>query len=154
MMIDIDGEDNVRESLVKLQNYCSKHSDYLFFIYESRNGIHIFCMSHEKDYTNLNHIKFMLDMKCDFFYSLYAHIRGWCVRLNKKENEYVHEEKDDNSTIHKKRMRIKKNKNSAAVSKFIYAIGPGKSKRRLIRLMRIYHEYLDKYKNEPPCNMP
>jgi len=124
LMLDIDGQKNVEEVIPKLQGFCEDNRDYLFHIYESRNGLHVFCVSHKKDYTNLNDIDFMLKHNSDFFYTLYAHIRGWCVRLNKKKHEP-----------------------KKSITKFLRSVGYGKPHEELTPLMKIYNGFVLKYKD-------
>jgi hypothetical protein len=130
LMLDIDGVENVKEVTVKLQEFCETNRDHLFHIYESRNGLHIFCVSHKKDYTNLNDIDFMLKHNSDFFYTLYAHVRGWCVRLNKKKNEP-----------------------KKSITKFIRSVGYGKVCEELISLMKVYNGYVLKYRDSSESKM-
>ena len=141
MMIDIDGENDCNNALIKLKKFCKKNKHHLFYVYGSRNGIHIFCMSHKKDYNNLDHIKFMIDMKSDFFYALYAHIRGWSVRLNKKFGE----DNSSNDSI------IRSEGLTNSVSTFLCSIGTGKPHKSLETLIQKYEFYLKKHKDSPPC---
>ena len=56
-------------------------------IFKSRGGYHIFIISHKMDRHNKIAMQLMIEAECDFFYIIYSYIRGWCVRLNKKQTE-------------------------------------------------------------------
>lgn len=144
MMIDIDFNNNIdRDCVLKnLNSFCKNHSDYLFNVFTSRNGLHVFCISHKMDYTNLEHIQLMLDLQCDFFYTVYAHIRGWCVRLNRKMNEY-----DDY-------IRNPKSPKITALDAFESTVGNGVPDSRLLELINIYMSNVHKYNGAAPSKMP
>ena len=56
-------------------------------LYKTRGGIHAFLLSKKMDYTSEETCEYMLSLKSDFNYVIYSHVRGWSVRLNKKEKE-------------------------------------------------------------------
>lgn len=76
-----------QELIDKIDDYALAR-DLRFKIYRSRNGIHAFLVSKEADYTYNPDLKIMLDLDCDFGYIVYSSIRGWSVRINRKEKEY------------------------------------------------------------------
>ena len=138
MMLDIDGEDNCKQAIQKLTSFCDINRDYLFYVYKSRNGVHVFCVSHKKDYKNINDIQFMLQHNADFFYTLYVHVRGWCVRLNKKMDEFFNVTPSNGNTV----------------SKFIQSVGCGQPNKELTELLKIYESYMEIYKNAAPSTCP
>ena len=84
LMLDIDlWKNDNKINLEKLNE-----SLELFDVYKSKNGYHIFCISKKYDYNNVNTIQFMIDNNSDFYYNFYTYLRGFCVRLNRKQNEY------------------------------------------------------------------
>lgn len=88
MMIDIDfykGEDDKILDIFK--TYCQQDKSLLFRIFKTRNGLHAFLISRSADYRQDGDLQMMLDLGCDFNYTIYSHIRGWCVRLNPKTIE-------------------------------------------------------------------
>ena len=94
LMIDIDfykeGQTRTEaELLEQLQHYCNKghhgRQGHTFAIYRTRNGLHAFLISERADYNKDKYLQMMLDNGCDFFYVVYSYLRGWSVRLNKKE---------------------------------------------------------------------
>jgi len=95
MMIDIDFYKEEMEETDKIQAILNRVKDYVqkskvelnFMIYTTRNGIHLFLVNRKSNYKDLNDIKIMLDLNCDYYYSVYCYIRGWSVRLNKKKKE-------------------------------------------------------------------
>jgi hypothetical protein len=60
--------------------------DLHFKLYKSRNGYHIFLMK-PMDFRSDESILLMHELSCDLNYIIFSYIRGWCVRLNKKEGE-------------------------------------------------------------------
>jgi len=65
----------------------SKQHNLTFRVYRSRNGFHVFLTSKRMDCKSEESYRIMSDLKCDFYYILYSKIRGWSVRLNKKDQE-------------------------------------------------------------------
>ena len=84
LMLDIDKKTNPDLTDAFISNYFSKLQDYCFRIYKSQGGYHVFCVSQPFDYRDYDTVKFMLDHKADFYYTVYCYIRGFSVRLNKK----------------------------------------------------------------------
>ena len=139
MMLDIDHDPET--AIKKVEEYCQNNPDYLFHVYSSRNGLHIFCVSHLKDYQNVETIKFMLDMGCDFYYTLYASVRGWCVRLNKKLDEFM--------------LSLRTNKTAGisrttVISEFKQTIGSGHPHPHLIELLKTYEKCLEDFTDAAP----
>ena len=86
MMIDIDVQNYYTLTEKYIKNHFSKKSE-CYRIFKSRNGYHVFCVSKEYQYRDLNSIRIMLENFSDYYYSVFCFIRGWSVRLNKKEDE-------------------------------------------------------------------
>ena len=87
LMVDIDEKlPNLDEMLM---DYTTLHPNTTFDVYETKKGFHIFDVSRRHDYTSDESLQMMLDLQCDFFYSIYSHIRGWSVRLNKKNGKCI-----------------------------------------------------------------
>lgn len=76
-----------REILDDLEKYTVTHPDILFRTFESRNGIHAFIVSKPCDYQNDETSQLSIDLNSDFYYTIYASIRGWSVRLNRKKSD-------------------------------------------------------------------
>ena len=95
MMIDIDLKfyDNSECALKELRD-----SDLLFELYKSHSGYHAFCVSQTFNYDDNNTHKIMFDLGCDYFYIVWASIRGWSVRLNFKKKELLERLKDSSLT--------------------------------------------------------
>lgn len=60
---------------------------YRYRLFRSRGGYHAFVVSHTMDYKSNIAIQLMLEACCDYFYVVFTHLRGWCVRLNRKRDE-------------------------------------------------------------------
>ena len=52
---------------------------------ETRNGYHIYLMDTPRSYDSLETFDFLLQFKSDIFYKFYCYLRGFSIRLNKKE---------------------------------------------------------------------
>lgn len=106
MMIDVDiadsrttdpndkitelSQENIDDYKKVLQAYCDKdmNKDKLFMLFRSKRGIHVFLVSHKMPCYTLESLKLMLDLKGDVFHSCFSYLRGYCARLNKKnEND-------------------------------------------------------------------
>ena len=81
MMIDIDTQS--QKFLDKLDTY-----EDLFEVYSTRKGYHAFCVSKHYEHRDLfSYAELMLNLESDYFYVAYSYVKGWCVRLNYKEDE-------------------------------------------------------------------
>jgi len=104
LMVDIDFYKNTDKISITDSDYNSKTAvrqlqlidqiedyallnDLRFQLFRTRNGIHAFLVSRPADYSNYSDLKIMADLGCDFFYIAYSRIRGWSVRVNRKEKE-------------------------------------------------------------------
>lgn len=94
LMCDIDFyKDNSDSKFSNISEIISFLSEYsvqkklTFRVYSSRNGVHVFVTSQKMNFKSDFAFQIMSDLQTDFYYILYSKIRGWCVRLNKKENE-------------------------------------------------------------------
>ena len=92
LMIDIDiGKKNHftsrEEYLDFIRSWCEKHPEFLFKVYKTRNGLHLFAVHETFDYQDDETLQLMIDLHCDFYYIIYSSLRGWSVRLNKKMGE-------------------------------------------------------------------
>jgi hypothetical protein len=87
LMLDID-----RNDVIDIQSRLEREQDKCFSVYKSRNGYHIFCLSHRFKYRDRQTTEFLLKYDCDFYYTAYAYIRGFSVRLNRKFTENENDE--------------------------------------------------------------
>jgi hypothetical protein len=93
LMCDIDSyKDNLGNTvesskITDLVNSYAIENNLTFQVYKSRNGFHLFLTSKRMSFKSEESNKIMTDLKCDFYYILYSKIRGWSVRLNRKEKE-------------------------------------------------------------------
>lgn len=87
MMIDLDSHKE-EINLDYISEYAEKNN-LLFRVYASKNGWHLFLINKRMNHRNMNSIKMMLDLKCDYYYAIYSYIRGWSVRLNKKREDEI-----------------------------------------------------------------
>lgn len=58
-----------------------------FRVYSSRNGYHVFLLSHKMERGSREAIQLMLDCKSDPYYIILSYLRGWSVRISSKFNE-------------------------------------------------------------------
>ena len=91
LMVDVDfyktsKGTNEKRIIQMFTDYGEKNS-LLFRLYKTRNGIHAFVINKMINYRSDEALKIMIDLKADFYYTLYSYIRGSCVRLNRKANE-------------------------------------------------------------------
>lgn len=92
MMVDIDyGKGNTYETseevLAMLRTYAEAHTEVLMDVYASGKGVHVFLLHRNYDYHRDSDLQVMLDMGCDFYYTIYTSLRGWSVRVNAKVGE-------------------------------------------------------------------
>ncbi len=94
LMIDLDLDKNPefssRQDYINfLKEYCHHHPELLFRVFETRKGLHCFAINQKYNYTSDKALQLMLDLKCDFYYVIFSSIRGWSVRLNRKNEDKV-----------------------------------------------------------------
>jgi hypothetical protein len=121
LMIDID-EYNLEIS--DLICHFEKFESDSFSIFTNNKGkYHIFCTSKEYKYRDEETVSFMLDNYCDFFYTVFAYIRGFSARLNSKfysESNYTE----------------------------VCEVNPQNAKKHLNDLVRVYSKLSEKYRDE------
>ena len=133
MMLDIDIKDNynIKQVIDDIQTKCLENKNLVFDIYQSINGLHIFALHQEYNYTDDSSLEFMLDNYCDFYYVVYASLRGWSVRLNRKKKEPDHLD----------------------LYKYYGRIGTGKVNPKLEKLSKIHIKFTYFFKNQNPSLM-
>ena len=89
LMIDIDRykQEGIDDALADIRSKLTNYPQYAFRIYESRNGYHLFVLNQGFDRKSDEAIRLMYEVGCDFFYIVYSYLRGWSVRLNRKQGE-------------------------------------------------------------------
>lgn len=65
-----------------------KETENAIEIYKSVNGYHLFLIDRPRLYDNYENFDFMISKGCDHYYSFFTFLRGYAVRLNKKEHEH------------------------------------------------------------------
>lgn len=90
LMIDIDYyKDTTLEAEIvsRFEDHCRDFPEDRFRLFRTRNGLHAFLVSRKMNYKDQTSIDLMLKFKSDFYYVVYSYIRGWSVRLNKKQKD-------------------------------------------------------------------
>ena len=64
-----------------------EHPNNCWSLYRTRGGVHAFLLSEKMCYNSQSSCEIMLKFRCDFNYIIYSHLRGWSVRLNRKQKE-------------------------------------------------------------------
>ena len=129
-MIDVDYykvgcKSKSLDDIIKIfTDYCKKNPNLVFQIYESNGGVHGFLTSHSSDYKSKKSIDLMLDLDCDFYYTVYSYLRGWSIRLNCKT-------KDIDPNLYK----------------YIKTIGTGKEDKHLIKLTNLHINLITVFAN-------
>lgn len=113
-------------------------SSYAFKVYKTSNGFHAFCVSDNFDYTDNATIELMIKMKCDFFYAFYCNLRGFCVRLNRKMNEYFY------------MMSLPERSEAPPIYTYLGTYGKGKVRSDIEQLVEIHMEFSEKYNMYTP----
>ena len=139
MMIDIDFykksitgvEENNLEDIIELfMNDVKDNPDNCWSLYKTRGGIHAFLISKKMSYNSKESVDIMIKLKCDFNYIIYSYLRGWSVRLNRKQKE------------------------EKVITDFICQIGnPLKIDRSLVKLVDLHIRLIKVFENEEPSLM-
>lgn len=85
MLLDYDNTSLV-EILNKLDKIIDLYPHFVFRIYQTYNGFHVFLVSQEVDYHNLTVAKIMYLSGCDPWYICFAYKNGFKVRISPKKN--------------------------------------------------------------------
>ena len=75
---------NAKYAVNKLDKLRHLQIPYLFRIYQTANGYHVFLISHQVDYYNLSIARLMKHLGCDPWYIAFTFKNGFRVRLNRK----------------------------------------------------------------------
>ncbi len=89
MVLDYDNI-NYEELINRLKIFKDK---FLFRIYKTHNGYHVFIISHYISYNSNEMILISNDLKCDPWYTIYCKYHGYCIRIspkNGRNEEYTH----------------------------------------------------------------
>ena len=90
LMLDIDYKTEQFETQSQILNFLDKFAkerDLIMMVYSSAHGVHAFLVDNERDFKDESSLQLMLDAGVDFYYIVYSYLRGWSVRLNKKERD-------------------------------------------------------------------
>jgi len=119
MMLDYD---NI--TLEELTNKLQQYTQFLFRIYRTYNGFHVFVMSHELPHNNEMILNLMKSFGCDPYYCLFSFKYGYKIRLSKK--------KDRNETF---------------LCQYVTTIGDvSLEHEKCTELMQIHDDYIAKFK--------
>lgn len=61
------------------------HKQSAIQIYRSLHGYHLFLVDTPRPHDQLERVSYMRDHGSDFYYAVFSYLRGYCVRLNKKQ---------------------------------------------------------------------
>ena len=101
-----------------------------WMLYRTRGGIHAFLVSKKMKYSDKSSCEYMIKLKCDFNYVIYSYLRGWCVRLNRKQ------------------------KDVEIITSFITQIGnPAMIDKGLLKLTELHIKMIKVFKDETPSLM-
>lgn len=122
MMIDIDFGKSVNEiqDIYKYLESVADKKNNAIKIYKTLHGYHLFLVDQPRIYSDRQNIILMNSLGCDYYYSIYSYLRGYSIRLNRKNyqadlnkssniytyvglfgnNEIVNSELDELTNIH------------------------------------------------------
>ena len=93
VMFDFDFKDGADEAIVMKQFQkiveIAKEAfniDFLFIVFKSDAGVHVFLLSHKMRHDDLQTIDFMLSLCNDIWYCAFSYINGFGIRLNPKKD--------------------------------------------------------------------
>jgi len=91
MMIDIDfykESGSGKDEIIKMfEENVNKTPGNVWHLFQTKGGVHAFLVSRSIGYFERESCDMMIELNCDFNYVVYSHLRGWCVRLNRKKKE-------------------------------------------------------------------
>lgn len=61
------------------------HNQSAIEIYRSLHGYHLFLVDRPRPHDSLEQVSYMKSHGCDYYYAVFSYLRGYCVRLNKKQ---------------------------------------------------------------------
>jgi hypothetical protein len=132
---DLDGMavKDVESLKIMLSDYNNRNPDSLIDVYQTRSGFHLFLLHRTFDYQTDEAVSTMLELHSDFYYTIYSHLRGWSVRLNRKIQDVDRRDQ----YIYKK------------VGRF----GSGVANPHLEKLVNLHLNLLESFQDSPDCRM-
>lgn len=134
MMIDIDIQ-KLTVDTFDIIEHCETNFDKLqtaIQIYKSFHGYHLFIIDKNRLHSDLDSLKYMIDKGCDYNYGIFAYMRGYSVRLNKKHSDI----------------------NNSDIYQYIGFYGnQSKIDQQLNHYVMIHYELMHKFQNDVQCLM-
>lgn len=131
LIIDLDIHKVQGDITLNLSDF-NNIPEHVFDVYKSKNGYHVFCVSHKYPFGTEDSFQLMIKYQCDYYYACYSYLRGYCVRLNKKMQEYI-------------------SKNRTSTYSFVGRFGKGAIDKNLVYLVDLHKQYSLQYENHTPC---
>lgn len=87
-VLDFDVSEYKYQTKDEIVSYLDQHpllQDIPYMRVETRNGYHIYLMDKPRPHNSIETIDFLLRFDSDIFYKFYCYLRGYSIRLNKKQ---------------------------------------------------------------------
>ena len=87
-MLDFDVSEYKYKTKDEILEYLDHHpllQDIPYMRVETRNGYHVYLMDKPRPHNSIDTMDFLLQFESDIFYKFYCYLRGYSIRLNKKE---------------------------------------------------------------------
>lgn len=150
LMIDFDTEnDEEKNNVIKLSTKFVKileqstKEKYLFNVYETDNGIHLFLTSHQINSIKINVIKLMYELHSDYNYIIHSVFRGFCIRIGPK----IMKGRNDDGYIIVSREEMEKIFIARPCFNEICTIGNGKPLKKLLNLVELSYDFILLFKD-------
>lgn len=85
--VDLKDDETVDDALERAQQFCNERPTALLRVFRTRKGLHIFRVDAACPHTTDTAIKDLICLGGDPYHIIYSKIRGFSVRLNRKEND-------------------------------------------------------------------
>lgn len=59
-----------------------------YYRQETKNGFHVILLDKRREYNDFDNFLFLMQFKSDIYYNFFSYMRGYCIRINKRENDY------------------------------------------------------------------
>jgi len=86
--LDFDVSEYKYKTKAEILEYLDNHpllQDIPYMRVETRNGYHVYLMDKPRPHNSIDTMDLLLQFDSDIFYKFYCYLRGYSIRLNKKE---------------------------------------------------------------------
>lgn len=128
-MLDIDSLDD--EVLERIERFCQTYPQYLFALYRTTKGYHLFCLSHTINHQTADNVLLQDELHGDPWYTTFSYNYGYKVRMSHKKTCVTADVSNEEG-----------HSDSPYIAKFMRNIGTGKETTYCRNMLDIHDKLL------------